>query len=217
MSSDLFAPEVESSLAGAGWQDSYSQSVAARHVIRQDFAGLGSSALEVVVHHRHRAIAADPLALSVLRRVEGFLRASPDVSSVEAPRPKVSISTSGRTAVVTAGAATGTNQMVSAASKLAKRLARLGTGAVRVTLTGAGALRADFSSTNHSAMMRSEMLSWPVTMAILAVAFASGLGTAPNSSSSAMARTSQGTDEVPRRRERLRVAAPAAKPTPSLS
>ena len=41
------------------------------------------------------------------------------------------------------------------------------------TLTGDSALWANFNSANHSAMMRSEMLSWPVTMAILTMAFGS--------------------------------------------
>jgi RND superfamily putative drug exporter len=44
---------------------------------------------------------------------------------------------------------------------------------VSVTLTGDSALWANFNSANHSAMTRSEMLSWPVTMAILVVAFGS--------------------------------------------
>lgn len=34
----FFAPKVQSALAGAGWQDSTSQSVAARQVIQRDFA-----------------------------------------------------------------------------------------------------------------------------------------------------------------------------------
>ena len=40
-------------------------------------------------------------------------------------------------------------------------------------MTGDSALWANFNSANHSAMMRSELLSWPVTLAILAVAFGS--------------------------------------------
>jgi RND superfamily putative drug exporter len=169
----VFAPKVESALAGAGWQDSTSQSVHARQVIRRNFSGLASSALQVIVVDHRQAVTTDPAARGVLARVEATLRANPDVSTVVGPRPGSSISPDGHTAVVTAGAAAGTNQMVVAATRLAKPLSRLGANGISVTLTGDSALWANFNSANHSAMMRSEMLSWPVTLAILVVAFGS--------------------------------------------
>ena len=46
----VFAPSVESALSGAGWQANGSESVRARQLIQQNFAGLSSSALTVVVH-----------------------------------------------------------------------------------------------------------------------------------------------------------------------
>jgi RND superfamily putative drug exporter len=169
----VFAPKVESVLAGAGWQDSSSQSVQARQVIGRDFAGMGSSALQVVVVDHRESIADDPSARSTISRVESLLQANPDVSTVMAPQPGMSISADGRTAIVTAGAKADTNTMVAAADKLAGPLSRLGDPRLSVTLTGDSALWADFNSANHSAMMRSEMLSWPVTMAILVLAFGS--------------------------------------------
>ena len=42
-----------------------------------------------------------------------------------------------------------------------------------MTLTGDSALWADFNTANRSAMLRSEMLSWPVTIIILVIAFGS--------------------------------------------
>ncbi len=42
-----------------------------------------------------------------------------------------------------------------------------------MALTGDSALWANFNSANHSAMMRSELLSWPVTLVILVIAFGS--------------------------------------------
>jgi putative drug exporter of the RND superfamily len=169
----VFAPQVESVLAGAGWQDSTSQSVQARQIIGRDFAGLGSSALQVVVVDRRARIASDPSARAIIARVEAMLRANKNVSAVVPPAPGSSVSADGRTAVVVAGAGGGNNQMVTAAADLAGPLARLGTGQVSVTLTGDSALWADFNSANHSAMMRSEMLSWPVTLVILVIAFGS--------------------------------------------
>ena len=49
----FFAVHVESALAGAGWQASNSQSVAARAVIEKDFAGLGATGLQVVIVDHH--------------------------------------------------------------------------------------------------------------------------------------------------------------------
>ncbi|MGR6997480.1 metal-sensing transcriptional repressor [Yinghuangia aomiensis] len=42
-----------------------------------------------------------------------------------------------------------------------------------VAATGASVLWSDFNTANHDAMMKSEMLSWPVTLAILVLAFGS--------------------------------------------
>ncbi len=102
-----------------------------------------------------------------------MLRADKRVSTVVAPQPGVSLSADGRTGIVTAGAAADTNAMVVAAEHLSGPLQRLGTSSISVTLTGDSALWANFNSANHAAMMRSELLSWPVTLAILAIAFGS--------------------------------------------
>ena len=169
----FFAPRVQSVLAGAGWQDSTSQSVAARNLIQRDFHGLGASALQVVVVDRAGPINSNPAARAVIAKVTGLLQADPRVSTVVAPQPGMSISPDGRTAIITAGAAADPNAMVKAAEHLAGPVGHAGTGKVTATLTGDSALWANFNSANHSAMMRSEMLSWPVTMAILAVAFGS--------------------------------------------
>ena len=53
------------------------------------------------------------------------------------------------------------------------KLAALSTSGVSVTLTGDSALWANFNTANRSAMLRSEMLSWPVTIIILIIAFGS--------------------------------------------
>ena len=169
----FFAPRVQSVLAGAGWQDSTSQSVAARDLIQRDFAGQGASALQVVVADKRAPIASDPSAQAVVARVTALLRADNRVSVVVPPQPGASLSADGRTGVITAGAADDPNTMVKAAEQLAGPIGRAGTSSVSATLTGDSALWANFNSANHSAMMRSEMLSWPVTMAILAVAFGS--------------------------------------------
>ncbi len=168
-----FAPKVDSSLAGAGWQANGSQSVQARAVIARDFAGLSATALQVVVHDSTRPIATDPAAQAAVSRVEKLLRADPRVSTVVGPTAGVSLSRDGRTGVIQAGAAAGANDMVRAADALTGPLSKLSSSSVSVELTGDSALWSDFNKVNHSAMIRSEILSWPVTLAVLVLAFGS--------------------------------------------
>ncbi len=169
----IFAPQVETALAGAGWQDSSSASVQARNIIQRDFSGLGSAALEVVVVDHHGSIANDPVARSLMSQAAALLRGDARISKVVMPSAGTSISRDGRSAIITAGSAAGTNAMVKAANDLAGPIQKLSGTRVTLTLTGDSALWADFNNANRSAMLRSEMLSWPVTMIILVIAFGS--------------------------------------------
>jgi len=169
----FFAVRVEGALAGAGWQATNSQSVKARAIIDKDFSGLGATALQVVIVDAHGPISSDPSARAVEGAVTHLLQSNPRVSSVQAPQAGVSVSRNGRTAVITAGAAANSNAMVTAANSLGAPLAALSRPGISVTLTGDSALWADFNSANRSAMLRSELLSWPVTIVILVLAFGS--------------------------------------------
>jgi putative drug exporter of the RND superfamily len=168
-----FAPKVMSSLSGAGWQDSGSMSVKARDVIAKDFAGLGSTALQVVVVAKNGPIAGDPAAQQVISKATALLKADKRVSTVVAPQAGISVSRDGRTAIIQAGAKANANDMVRAADDLVKPLTKLSTQTVSVQLTGSSALWANFNKVNHSAMIKSEVLSWPVTMIVLVIAFGS--------------------------------------------
>ncbi|MBO1753813.1 MMPL family transporter [Allobranchiibius sp. CTAmp26] len=166
-----FAPKVESALSGAGWQDSGSQSVQARQVIQRNFHGMGATALQVVIHDGTGPIAKDPHAQKLVSQVEALLKADPRVSTVLGPQPGSSLSRDGATAIVQAGAAADANTMVRAADDLTAPLAHLATPTVSVDLTGDSALWSDFNKVNHAAMIKSEVLSWPVTMIVLVLAF----------------------------------------------
>ncbi len=167
-----FAPKVETALSGAGWQANGSESVKARALIQRNFAGLSSSALMVVVHSS-RDSATSPAFQQTVSRIERILRADPRVASVHAPQAGASISADGHTAVVTAGARGDPTAMVAAADKLKSNLHAAAPAGVGVSLTGASGMWSDFNSANRSAMMKSELFSWPVTMAILVLAFGS--------------------------------------------
>jgi len=124
------------------------------------------------VHSPNETVGA-PAFRSAIARVERTLRADPAVSTVLAPAAGVSISRDGHTAIVQAGAARGSNDMVRAADRLKGKLAALGSPAVSVDLTGASAMWSDFNVANRNAMLKSEVISWPVTLGILLLAFGS--------------------------------------------
>jgi RND superfamily putative drug exporter len=168
----FFAPRVETALSGAGWETTGSPSVQARQLIDRHFHGLSSYALMTVIYSPTRT-ASDPAFRSVIHRVEGTLRADGAVRTVVAPSPGVSISRDGHTAIVQAGAARSSNGMVRAADSLKGKLAKLSANGVMVHLTGASGMWSDFNAANRSAMLKSEVISWPVTLGILLLAFGS--------------------------------------------
>ena len=63
--------------------------------------------------------------------------------------------------------------MVRVADGLKGPLAALGGRDVQVSLTGAPGMWSDFNEANKSAMLKSEVISWPVTLGILVLAFGS--------------------------------------------
>jgi len=168
----VFAPTVETALSGAGWQANGSESVVVRSLVQKDFGGLSSSAPIVVVHSA-TLTASSPAFRQTVQRVESTLRGDSRITVVVPPRAGSSVSADGHTALVVAGARRDPTQMVAAADDLKEPLHRLSSPQVSVELTGASGMWSDFNAANRSAMMKSELFSWPVTLAILVLAFGS--------------------------------------------
>jgi RND superfamily putative drug exporter len=166
----FLAPRVETSLSGAGWEDTGSQSVAARQMIQDNFGGNSSNALMVVVHSPDQTVASPAMAATI-SKVTKTLEADGAISQVVPPMPGQTISEDGRTAIVMGGAADNATGMVRAADRLKEPLAGDAAAGVTVNLTGASGMWSDFNEANRSAMLKSELLSWPVTLAILILAF----------------------------------------------
>ncbi|MEV7122545.1 MMPL family transporter [Kitasatospora griseola] len=166
-----FAPKVTSALSGAGWQANGSDSVKVRTLAEEHFAGNASSAIQIVVH-ADRPVT-DPGVQQVVDRATALAAADSRISTVVPPQPGATISQDGRTAVLLAGASASPDDMVRAADDLKEPLRELSGGGVDVTATGASVLWSDFNTANHDAMMKSEIMSWPVTLAILVLAFGS--------------------------------------------
>ncbi|HEU4598114.1 MAG TPA: MMPL family transporter, partial [Solirubrobacterales bacterium] len=168
----FLAPRVETALSGAGWEALGSESVAARKQVNAAFGGAGAYGLQVAVHSESLT-ATDPAFRRTLRRVEGVLASDSAVASVHPAEPGVSISRDGHTAVVRAAAAKDPNAMVAAADSLKSELADVAAPGVEANLTGSAGMWSDFNEANREAMLKSELFSWPVTLAILVLAFGS--------------------------------------------
>ncbi|HWP32689.1 MAG TPA: MMPL family transporter, partial [Solirubrobacterales bacterium] len=168
----VLAPRVETALSGAGWQANGSESVRAREEIDRAFAGSGAYALQVALHSDRYETRSAPFRTTV-SRTERILAGDPAVGAVTPPRAGTSISRDGHTAVIRATANENPNGMVAAADRLKADLANAAAPGVEANLTGAAGMWSDFNQANREAMLKSELLSWPVTMAILVLAFGS--------------------------------------------
>lgn len=166
------APSVFSSLAGAGWQANGSESVAVRDLATEHFGGDASSAIQVVIHTEDGTIG-DRATTEVIEDATALLSADDRIADIMPPTPGVTVSEDGRTGILIAGAAADTDDMVRLADDLSDRITALGTDTIDVLPTGQSMLWSDFNHANHDAMMKAEMMSWPVTLLILVLAFGS--------------------------------------------
>jgi RND superfamily putative drug exporter len=162
---------LQGTLSGAGWEQIAGDAVAVRTEVQQDFPQVPSAYAILGV------VGAPPGDVAerdrVVRRVTKTLAADPAISAVQPPRAGTSISADGSTAIVTGLARGGSATMVDAAKRLAAPLRDDGAGPVRVWRAGLPAQWADFNQDHKEATTSAEILSWPVTLVILAVAFGS--------------------------------------------
>ncbi|MEJ7635563.1 MMPL family transporter [Aeromicrobium sp.] len=165
-----FAPRVESELSGAGWQANGSDSVTARELATEHFGGNASTAIQVVVHSDDGSVTEGD-GKQVLARAKSILADDPRIADIVDPQPGATLSNDGTTAVLIAGANADPNEMVRVADDLKGPLEDLSTPQIQVNPTGASLLWSDFNEANLSAMLKSEMISWPGTLAILGLAF----------------------------------------------
>ena len=166
------APSVFSSLAGAGWQANGSESVQVRELAQQHFGGISSAAVQLVVHSDTQQVN-DPGMQDVLAKATALFSHDPRFGQVIAPQPGMSISPDGHTGILVAGANASTDAMVKAVDGLKGPLTALAGDGIEVYPTGSSALWSDFNKANHDAMLKAEMISWPVTLVIMVLAFGS--------------------------------------------
>ena len=166
------APTVFSSLAGAGWQANGSESVQVRELAQQHFGGNSSAAVQVVMNSTDGPL--NDVAVQQIVADLGALASADDrFGQVIPPQPGMTISPDGRTAIAVIGADANTDDMVKAVDDHKKEINALGRDDIDVYPTGSSALWSDFNKANKDAMIKAEMISWPVTLAIMVVAFGS--------------------------------------------
>ncbi len=170
----LFAPKVQTALSDAGWEAGNSDSVDVRHQVEYLLIAPGAYGLQAVVHSQSLSVA-DPRFRRTLMRVNGLMNAARAVkpNGVLPRRQRLSISRDGHTAIIRAAAGAGPNYMVDVAGRLKEKIANAGSRHIEVNLAGSAAMWSDFNEVNRKAMLHSELLSWPVTLLILILAFGS--------------------------------------------
>ncbi len=168
----FLAPRAETVLSGAGWEATGSESVVVRKQVDAAFGGAGAYGLQVAVHSERSTVSGSRFRHTVASVVR-VLGSDPAVGEVVPPEAGVSISRDGHTAVVRATAAKDPNGMVAAADSLESDLAAVAAAGVEAHLTGPAGMWSDFNEANKEAMLKSELFSWPVTLAILVLAFGS--------------------------------------------
>lgn len=166
------APSVFTALAGAGWQADGSESVQVRELAQEHFGGNSSAAVQVVVHSEDGPVESPPVQ-AVLGEITAVFAGDDRFGTVVPPQPGRSISPDGHTGILIAGANASTDEMVRAVDENKDALTALSGDGVQVYPTGASALWSDFNEANHTAMIKAEMFSWPVTLAIMVLAFGS--------------------------------------------
>jgi RND superfamily putative drug exporter len=166
------APTVFTSLAGAGWQANGSESVQVRELAQQHFGGNSSAAVQVVVHSDTASIE-DPAMQQTLTDVAAVFDSDTRFGEIVAPQPGMTISPDRHTGILIAGADTSTDDMVKAVDEVKGELTALSGNGIEIYPTGSSALWSDFNKANHDAMIQAELFSWPVTLAIMVLAFGS--------------------------------------------
>jgi RND superfamily putative drug exporter len=172
LSLGAFAPFAERALSEAGWEATGSQSVAAREMLEQHFPGRGAYALTVVVSSSQARVG-DAAFQSVVARVASVLAADRAVARVVWPAPSRSISPDRHTVLVQGLAGEDPGAMVEAAGRLKTDVAEASAPGIEARLGGLAAQWSDFNAENKSGMLKAELLSWPLTLGLLVVAFGS--------------------------------------------
>jgi len=166
------APGVEDALSGAGWEATGSESVEARERINVDFEGRGTYALQAVIAAEDGGPADAGFAAAV-DEVERVMAEGEHVGGVFGPDDGTPWREEPAAATIVAAADAPPDEMVRTASDLKEDVRHAGGDGVRTELTGAAAMWSDFNEANKEAMLKSELVSWPVTLTIMVIAFGS--------------------------------------------
>ena len=164
----VFAPKLEHALSGAMWEVEGSDSLAAREVIERQFGGLSSQSA-VIVLQSETLTSEDPAFVERIAAATAVLAGEEAFGPAMPPQP----GQDGKTVMLQAGAVVDPTEAVRAAGRIADDVEDLSGDGILVALTGSPAFWNDFNEVNREGMMKAEMLTWPITLVILVIAFGS--------------------------------------------
>lgn len=169
----IAAPSVFNSLAGAGWQANGTQSVQVREITQEHFGGNSSAAIQVVIDSKNGPLSQETID-GVVTELREITATDPRLhNDIIVPMAGMTISQDGETAIAIIGANASTDDMVKAVDDHKAEISALASDQADVFPTGSSALWSDFNKANHDAMIKAEMISWPITLAIMVIAFGS--------------------------------------------
>lgn len=163
-----FAPKLDHALSGAMWEVKGSDSLAAREAIEEEFGGFSSQSAAVVLHSDSLR-ASDSAYKDRIEAVTAVFASEEALGQVAPPM----VSTDRRTVALQAATLVNPTESVRAAERISDDIEKLSGDGITVALTGAPAFWADFNAVNREAMVKSELFSWPITAAVLVLAFGS--------------------------------------------
>lgn len=164
----VFAPRLEHALSGAMWEVEGSDSLAARQAIEREFGGLSSQSA-VIVLQSETLTYQDPAFAERIAAATAVLASEDAFGPAMPPQP----GPDGKTVMLQAGAVVDPTEAVFAAGRIADEVKELSGDGILVALTGSPAFWNDFNEVNREGMMKAEMLTWPITLVILVIAFGS--------------------------------------------
>ena len=164
----VFAPKLDHALSGAMWEVEGSDSLAARQAIEREFGGLSSQSA-VIVLQSETLTYQDPVFAERIAAATNVLASEDAFGPAMPPQP----GPDGKTVMLQAGGVVAPTEAVFAAGRIADDVRELSGGGILVALTGSPAFWNDFNEVNREGMMKAEMLTWPITLVILVIAFGS--------------------------------------------
>ncbi len=165
-----FAKGLQDRLGQGGWEVPGSDSLQVQHQIQQKFGEQPATAI-VAIHSASQTVS-DSGYQAVIAGVSSRVKAVPRVSGVEWANNRSFVSPDGHTTFLVAGLSGDQNHQLLAGRAVAVAASKAVPAGFQVETGGASAFYNRFNDISKTDLERAEKISFPITLAVLAIAFA---------------------------------------------